>query len=83
METTYQLVSFDTINSPCYVIVDESNCHDDISLPGGSKSIISMLKRSEWHFNFLDYRDNDMLYEASLNEDSDIESDDERFPFEG
>ena len=83
MESTYQLVSCDSIDSPCFVIIDESVSPNDISLPGGSKSIFSLLKKEEWHFKFLDYRDKDMLYEGSLNEDSDIESEDERYSFEG
>jgi hypothetical protein len=83
METTYQLVSFDSMDSPCFVVIDESISSLDMSLPGGSKTVISLMRKDEWHFNFLDYSDNDMLLEASLNEDSDIESDDERYPFEG
>ena len=83
MESTYQLVSFDSINSPCFVIIDESISPDDIALPGGSKSIFSLLKKDEWHYKVLDYRDLNMLHEGSLNYDSDIEDDDERYAFEG
>ena len=55
MESEYQMVSVDTFDSKCFIIVDTLQDDNENYSAGMSTRIINILPRDEWSTKFIDY----------------------------
>ena len=84
MERNYQLIDIDSLYKACYVVVDKLGVlgNKDFT-PGNTEKIIVIESMSQWHYHFLDYRDNRLLLDSAKRENEKFELGMDEFPYEG
>ena len=84
MERNYQLIDVDSLYKACYVFVDKLGVLGNKEFtPGNAEKIIVIKSMSQWHYHFLDYRDNRLLLDSAKRENKKFELGMDEFPYEG
>ena len=77
MESNYQMVDLESIDKPCFVIVDKfDGPNGDKFVAGHATNIISLLPKPMWSNKFLNYDDPNLMEEARTRTDDTVQDED-------
>ena len=77
MESNYQMVDLESIDKPCFVIVDKfDGPNGDKFVAGHATNIISLLPKTMWSNKFLNYDDPNLMEEARTRTDDTVQDED-------
>ena len=83
MEDCYQIISLEYIHDTAFVIPYQYTEEKYSYLVGCSKAVMVVSEMGTWNNHFIDYDNKQLIEEGSKREDSQINKNNERYPFEG